>query len=36
MAQSYFKSARNSLENIGGLNSDELNEFIYLVENRTY
>jgi geranylgeranyl pyrophosphate synthase len=36
MAQSYFKKARESLENISDINRDELNEFVNLVENRTY
>ena len=36
MAQSYFKSARESLENISDINRDELNKFVNLVENRTY
>ncbi len=36
MAHSYFKSARESLEKIDSINRDELNEFVNLVENRTY
>ena len=36
MAESYFNSARKSLENIEGIQRDELNEFVNLVENRTY
>ena len=36
MAQSYFNSARESLENISDINRDELNEFVNLVENRPF
>ena len=36
MAESYFNSARKSLDKINDLNREELNEFINLVENRTY
>ena len=36
MAESYFNSARKSLDKINDLNREELNEFVNLVENRTY
>jgi len=36
MAESYFNSARKSLDKINDLNREELNGFVNLVENRTY
>ena len=36
MARLYFTSAREALGKLNGVNTDELFEFINLVENRTY
>ena len=36
MAQSYFQSAREILEEIDSIDQDELTKFVYIVENRTY
>ena len=36
MARLYFTSAREALEKLNGVNTDELFEFVHLVENRTY
>jgi len=36
LAKSYFKEARNALDKIEEMNKGELNEFINLLENRTF
>jgi hypothetical protein len=36
MARLYFTSAREALGKLNGVNTDELFEFVNLVENRTY
>ena len=36
MARLYFTSAREALGKLNGVNTDELFEFVHLVENRTY
>ncbi len=36
MARLYFTSAREALGKLSGVNTDELFEFVNLVENRTY